>query len=80
MTGLQDLEFRLFDAAVDGAQQGPTVAINDLGVTNGLFTATLDFEANFPGTDRFLQIAIRPGASTRAYAHLSPRQPITPTP
>ncbi len=34
-TGLYDFEFRLFDASLGGAQQGPTVTLNDLGVTNG---------------------------------------------
>ncbi len=78
--GPHDFEFRLFNAASGGAQQGPTVTHNDLGVSNGLFTAVLDFGANFPGADRFLQIAVRPGASAGAYASLSPRQPITSTP
>ncbi len=80
VTGLHDFEFRLFNAAVGGAQQGSTISLNDLGVTNGLFAAALDFGANFPGADRFLQIAVRPGASAGAYATLSPRQPITSTP
>ena len=80
VTGLQDFEFRLFNAATSGAQQGSTITLNDLGVTNGLFTAPLDFGANFPGADRFLQIGVRPGASAGAYATLSPRQPITSTP
>jgi hypothetical protein len=81
VTGPQDFEFRLFNAATGGAQQGPAVTLDDLGVTNGLFTATLDFGAAvFPGADRFLQIAIRPGASTGAYTNLNPRQPITSTP
>ncbi len=80
VTGSQDFEFRLFNAASGGAQIGSVLTLDDLGVTNGLFTATLDFGANFPGADRFLQIAVRPGASTGAYATLSPRQPITATP
>ena len=80
VTGLHDFEFRLFNATTSGAQQGSTVTLNDLGVTNGLFTAPLDFGANCPGADRFLQIGVRPGASAGAYATLSPRQPITSTP
>lgn len=80
VTGLHDFEFRLFNAANGGAQQGSTVTLNDLGVTNGLFVTPLDFGANFPGADRFLQIGVRPGASAGAYATLSPRQPITSTP
>jgi len=80
VTGLQDFEFRLFNALTGGAQQGSTITLNDLGVTNGLFVTPLDFGANFPGADRFLQISVRPGASAGAYANLSPRQPITSTP
>jgi hypothetical protein len=80
VTGPQDFEFRLFNAASGGAQHGLTVTLDDLGVTNGLFTATLDFGANFPGADRFLQIAVRPGASTGLYTPLNPRQPIRSTP
>ncbi len=79
-TGLYDFEFRLFDASLGGAQQGPTVTLNDLGVTNGLFVAALDFGANFPGTDRFLQISLRSGASVETYTDVMPRQPLTVTP
>lgn len=80
VTGIQDFEFRLFNAAADGQQQGPTVTFNDLSVTNGLFVTALDFGGNFPGADRYLQISVRPGASTGAYVTLSPRQPITSAP
>ena len=80
VTGSQDFEFRLFNAASGGAQIGSVLTLDDLGVTNGLFTATLDFGANFPGADRFLQIAVRPGASAGAFITLSPRQPISLNP
>jgi hypothetical protein len=79
-TGPHDFEFRLFNAASGGAQHGPAVTLDDLGVTNGLFTAILDFGANFPGADRFLQISVRPGVSTGVYTSLNPRQPITSAP
>lgn len=81
MTGLQDFEFRLFNAAAGGAQQGATIPVADWGVTNGLFTVPLDFgAAAFPGADRWLQIAVRAGANTGSYTTLSPRQQITSTP
>lgn len=80
VTGLHDFEFRLFNAVTGGAQQGSTIALNDLGVTNGLFVAPIDFGANFPGADRFLQISVRPGASAGVFTPLNPRQPITSTP
>ena len=81
VTGLQDFEFRLFNAAAGGAQQGATIPVADWGVTNGLFTVPLDFgAAAFPGADRWLQIAVRAGANTGSYTTLSPRQQITSTP
>jgi len=81
VTGLQDFEFRLFNAAAGGAQQGATIPVAHWGVTNGLFTVPLDFgAAAFPGADRWLQIAVRAGANTGSYTTLSPRQQITSTP
>src|SRR5437667_96054 len=80
--GVYDLEFRLFDALSGGSQQGGTVTVDDLGVTNGLFTVTLDF-GNAPfsgGANRWLNVAVRPGASAGAYTNVAPRQPITATP
>jgi hypothetical protein len=49
-------------------------------VTAGLFTVTLDFGPAFAGSKRFLEIGVRPGASTGAYAPLSPRQELTASP
>ncbi len=80
VTGLQDFEFRLRNAVTGGAQVGSLVTLGDVGVTNGLFTVALDFGANFPGADRFLEISVRPGASTGSYTVLSPRQRITAAP
>ncbi len=80
-SGPHDFEFRLFTTVSGAVQVGSIVPVDDLSVSNGLFTTTLDFgAAAFPGADRFLQIAVRPGASTGAYTNLNPRQPITSTP
>jgi hypothetical protein len=79
--GPYDLQFKLFDALSGGAQQGSTISRDDIQVTNGVFSVTLDFgAAAFPGASRFLEISVRPGASTGAYTILSPRQQITSTP
>ena len=79
--GVYDFEFRVFDLAVGGTQQGVTVTVDNLAVTNGLFQATLDPGANvFTGPGRWLNIAVRPGASAGNYTSLTPRQPITPAP
>jgi hypothetical protein len=78
VSGVHDVEFRLFTTVSGAVQVGPALIAKDLALSNGLFTTTLDFGAAvFPGADRFLQIAVRPGASTGAYTNLTPRQPIT---
>ncbi|MCS7190473.1 MAG: hypothetical protein NZ843_02585 [Fimbriimonadales bacterium] len=78
--GAYDFEFRLFTAASGGSQVGSTVPINDLNVQNGLFTAELNFGTVWNGLDRFLEIRVRPGASTGAFTTLSPRVKVNPTP
>jgi hypothetical protein len=79
--GSFDLQFRLFDALAGGNQVGAPVIRDDVPVNNGIFSVTLDFGANaFPGANRFLEIAVRPGASTGTFTTLSPLQPITATP
>jgi hypothetical protein len=79
--GTNDLTFTLYNAASAGATLGVSNVVNDLAISNGLFTVTLDYGASaFDGSDRWLQIAVRPGASAGAYTNLTPRQPITATP
>jgi hypothetical protein len=79
-SGSFDFQLVLYDALVGGSQVGPMVTRDDVTVTNGLFTATLDFGAVFAGNKRFLEIGVRPGASTGAYTILSPRQELAPAP
>lgn len=79
--GQYDLQIKLFDALAGGVQQGATVTLDNVQVTNGLFNVTLDFgAAAFPGANRFLEIGVRPGTSTGAYTALTPRQQLTSTP
>jgi len=79
--GSYDFQFNLFDEAVAGLQIGPTVALNDVAVSKGLFTVVLDFSTGaFGGGGRWLQIAIRPGSSTGELTFLSPRQKLSPAP
>jgi hypothetical protein len=81
--GNYDLELRLLDSAGagTGSQVGTTINLAAVPVTNGVFTAQLDFGANaFPGADRFLEIGVKPAGSNSAFTILSPRQPVTPTP
>ena len=62
------------NAASGGATLGTSNVFNDLAISNGLFAVTLDFGAQFDGNPRWLQIAVRPGASTGAYTNVAPRQ------
>ncbi|MBI1766733.1 MAG: tail fiber domain-containing protein [Acidobacteria bacterium] len=79
--GIYDLQFRLFDALVSGNQVGAPLVREDVTVSSGLFTVTLDFgAAAFPGANRWLEISVRPGVSTGAFTLLAPLQPITSTP
>ena len=78
-----DLQFKLFDTVTvgTGIQQGATLVRNPVTVGAGIFTVTLDFGANvFNGTDRFLEIGVRPAGSANPYTTLAPRQPITSSP
>jgi hypothetical protein len=80
-TGVYDLEMKLFDAASGPAQVGPTLTLDNVTVSSGLFTVSLDFGATvFDGNDRWLEIGVRPGASSGAFTAVSPRQPLTPAP
>lgn len=83
--GLHDFRFQLFTAATGGTQVGSTICLDGVVVTNGVFTSSLDFGAQFDGNQRFLQIFVRadsaPGnCASGAYTQLTPRQPLTPAP
>ena len=81
INGSNDLTFTLYNAVSGGATVGTSNVVNDLVISNGLFTVTLDFGAGaFDGSARWLQIAARPGASTGAYTNLTPRTSLTATP
>jgi hypothetical protein len=78
--GAYDFEFRLYGVASGGVQVGPTVSVNDLNVQNGLFTLELNFGSVWDGSDRYLEVWVRPGSSTGGYQQLLPRVKINPTP
>src|SRR5437588_4958678 len=83
--GVYDMQFRLYDTVTvgTGSLQGSpnTVAIPTVQVTNGIFTAQLDFgPSGFPGADRFLEISVTPDGGGNLSIVLSPRQPLTCTP
>ncbi|MBL8874783.1 MAG: hypothetical protein JNM86_03190 [Phycisphaerae bacterium] len=78
--GSFDIELRLFDASVAGVQVGSTITLNDQSVANGVFTASLDFGAQFNGSARWLELRVRPGASVGAYTTILPRTLLDSTP
>jgi hypothetical protein len=77
-----DLQFTLYDAPTGGNQIGNPVVIDDLEITNGLFTVEIDFGINpfSSGQRRWIEIGIRPFNSTRPFVTLDPRIELTPVP
>ncbi|MCS7190588.1 MAG: hypothetical protein NZ843_03185, partial [Fimbriimonadales bacterium] len=71
--GAYDFRFRLWNASTGGSQVGSDVFVDDVTVQNGLFTVELNFGSVWDGSPRFLEIAVRPGASTGGYQELAPR-------
>ena len=80
-TGLYDFNFKLFDADTGGGQISPAagVSVNAVGVTNGVFSVTLDFGAAFNGEKRWLDMAVNTNAA-RPLGALAPRQPVQAAP
>src|SRR5262245_26848702 len=77
--GSFDFEFRLFDDAGAGTQQGPTQSLTAVNVVNGVFSVRLDFGNQFPGAARFLDINVRQSGDP-GFTALAPRQSITSAP
>jgi len=75
-----DFQFGLWDASAAGTQLGFTQTIAS-AVTNGLFTASIDFGAErFNGDARWLASAVRCPSGSGSYTGLNPRQALTPAP
>lgn len=79
--GNYDVQFTLKNALSGGATVGAPQTIAPLSVVNGIFITQLDFGgAMFDGSDRFIELAVRPFGSVAAYTVLAPRQKITSAP
>ena len=79
VTGVYDFRFLIYNAS-SVVVAGPLTNA-PVGVTNGLFTVTLNFGASvFDGSTRSLEIGVRGYGDTNAYAVLSPRQTLTSVP
>lgn len=80
-SGVYDLEFKLYGGSSPlHFPIGSPVVIEDVQVSNGLFTVKLDFGGQFAGLSRWLGVGVRPGSSTGAFTALSSRQELTPAP
>jgi len=79
-TGLYDLRFEVWDALANGNMiAGPLTSLAT-GVTNGLFTVTLDFgNGVFTGPGRWLELDMRTNGNG-AFTALLPRQPVLAAP
>ena len=79
--GLYDLQICLFDSQSNPAPLGCVPDFDDVPVDAGVFTIALDFgSAAFAGQQRFLEMRVRPGASSGDYTVLAPRQLVRATP
>lgn len=76
-----EMRFILYDSDAGGSQVGATVALPDVPVVNGVFTAPIDFGSGiFTGQSLWLEVAVRPTGSAGAFTTLSPRQALTAAP
>lgn len=78
--GNYDIRFTLHSAATGATTVGTPQTVNPVAASSGLFTVTLDFGLEWPGSDRWLELAVRPSGSAAAYTILTPRQKITAAP
>ncbi len=82
--GQYDLQFQAFDAEIGGTSQSGPITVENVQVTNGVFTVPLKFGSALSNNfnTRFLEIGVRPGAGTGndPFTVLTPRQPITSVP
>lgn len=78
--GSYDLTFTLYDSTNQtGNIVGQPITNFATPLSNGLFTAPLDFGGVFDGTARWLQIGVRTNSASNFIA-LTPRQPVAPVP
>jgi hypothetical protein len=78
--GAYDLRMRLFDAASGGTPVSSNWLFADVTVSAGYFTVVLNFADYFQGEARWLEVEVRPGASTGSYTLLTPRTRLTAVP
>lgn len=81
IAGPCDFQFSLWDAAGGGTQIGSTQTASNVTLSDGSFSATLDFGADaFEGEARYLQIGVRCPAGSGGYTTLNGRVALTGAP
>ena len=79
-SGLYDVRFLVLDAPTNGNLVAGPVIHSAIGITNGLFSVTLDFgNGVFTGPDRWLELDVRTNGGG-AFTPLLPLQPIQSVP
>ncbi|MDJ0655385.1 MAG: hypothetical protein QNJ40_14580 [Xanthomonadales bacterium] len=80
-TGDYDFQFDLYDVNADGVPIARTLELDDVAVSDGLFSVELDFGYGpFAGDQLWIEVAVRSGNDRGAYLRLLPRQKITAQP
>ena len=75
VTGLFDLQICLFDGPSSPAPIACMPELGDIPVEDGVFTVALDYGATaFVGQQRYIELRVRPGASSTGYTILAPRK------
>ena len=77
--GSYDIAFTLYATNTSGVAIAGPVTNTAVGVTNGLFTTTVDFGDAFTGASNWLEIAVSTNAANN-FTTLAPRQQLTPVP
>lgn len=79
--GAYDFEFALYTSLDGDTQVGAIQSAGDVEVVNGVFSTTLDFgPLAFTGPARYLEVRVRPGASSSSHSVLGPRHKISAAP
>ena len=79
--GVFDLQFTLYTDPTRGLPTAGPQTVEDMRITDGLFTTSVDFGKNvYDGTEYWLEVGVREGSDTGLFTPLAPRQLLTPAP